>query len=299
MKETLSYVYNHSISNVWNLVKDINEISKALTQLKSGIKVKTDSNSFQLETNLSTDYKHTLTLNHISKEVIDQEDNKKITFSCNSSSLTDQIFSITYMLFVDSIDNNTLLIQEIIFNESINTNSLKKEISLQKEIIKKFHEYLNTKTVEIRQIESIVIDINRNCLWEIISNWSNFRKLVPFIADEVIYEGDPNTVNTNLTLRWVNKKVECFLKVTNVSCDKKNIIWEYSMHCYQGVPLVPDQEIKFKIIRINEDSCFLEFKHVFKQKLKQNILDTITQDKKKILSKLNEKIIQIAKQRIK
>lgn len=46
MKETLSYVYNHSISNVWNLVKDINEISKALTQLKSGIKVKTDSNSF-------------------------------------------------------------------------------------------------------------------------------------------------------------------------------------------------------------------------------------------------------------
>ena len=216
MKETLSYVYNHSISNVWNLVKDINEISKALTQLKSGIKVKTDSNSFQLETNLSTDYKHTLTLNHISKEVIDQEDNKKITFSCNSSSLTDQIFSITYMLFVDSIDNNTLLIQEIIFNESINTNSLKKEISLQKEIIKKFHEYLNTKTVEIRQIESIVIDINRNCLWEIISNWSNFRKLVPFIADEVIYEGDPNTVNTNLTLRWVNKKVECFLKVRKI-----------------------------------------------------------------------------------
>ena len=136
-------------------------------------------------------------------------------------------------------------------------------------------------------------------MWEIISNRSNFRKLVPFIADEVIYEGDPNTVNTNLTLRWVNKKVECFLKVTNVSCDKKNIIWEYSMHCYQGVPLVPDQEIKFKIIRINEDSCFLEFKHVFKQKLKQNILDTITQDKKKILSKLNEKIIQIAKQRIK
>ena len=46
MKETLYYVYNHSISNVWNLVKDINEISKALTQLKSGIKVKTDSNSF-------------------------------------------------------------------------------------------------------------------------------------------------------------------------------------------------------------------------------------------------------------
>ena len=79
----------------------------------------------------------------------------------------------------------------------------------------------------------------------------------------------------------------------------RKILWEYSMHCYQGVPLVPDQEIKFKIIRINEDSCFLEFKHVFKQKLKQNILDTITQDKKKILSKLNEKIIQIAKQRIK
>ena len=142
MKETLYYVYNHSISNVWNLVKDINEISKALTQLKSGIKVKTDSNSFQLETNLSTDYKHTLTLNPTSKEVIDQEDNKKITFSCNSSSLTDPIFSITYMLFVDSIDNNTLLIQEIIFNENISTNSLKKEISLQKEIIRNFMSFL-------------------------------------------------------------------------------------------------------------------------------------------------------------
>jgi len=155
-------------------------------------------------------------------------------------------------------------------------------------VLKKFDEYLNSAKEITYQTETICLDMKRICAWSIISDWSNFKKLVPFIADEVVYDGNSHTVGSKLTLKWVKKNVECFLKVSQVNCDKKSDVWKYAMTCIKPTPEVPNQEIHFKIIKTSESSCFLEFKHIFKQRVNKEIIDIIAKDKKKILLSLKE-----------
>jgi len=54
--------------------------------------------------------------------------------------------------------------------------------------------------------------------------------------------------------------------------------------------VVPKQDIELKLIEINENSCFLEFKHIFKQYIKEPVVQIISKDKKKILLTLKNVI---------
>ena len=67
------------------------------------------------------------------------------------------------------------------------------------------------------------------------------------------------------------------------------------MTCFKGMPPVPEQEIRFKIVRIDKHFSFLEFKHIFKQGVNKDIMESITQDKRKILITLKEKLGMLVK----
>jgi len=284
-------VFNHPIEKVWNLIKDARQINKISPLHKELVFIK-GTNSYEVGTIFSFRIAGIIHCTLSVESIVDEEDSKVITFKCVKSQPANMRYTMSWMLFRDTIDGNTLLIWEIKYDDDCIPvpEDIETGIQIRNNLVKKFDEYLKLNYEDVSQTETIVLNIKRTCLWAIISNWTNFKKIVPFIADEVIYEGDPSTVDTKLTLKWIKKKVECHLKVVKVNCDKKKETWEYHMNCYKGVPAVPNQDIKFKIIRINDSTCFLEFKHAFKQHIKQDILDTIAKDKKKILLSLKDNL---------
>jgi len=289
-------VFNHSIARTWALVKDFNEVTKMFPDI-SEIAFLKGSNSYEIGNIFTFKMKKICNTTFNVEKVIDEEDNKLIMYRCVKSHPSNLKYTNTYHLYKDTIESNTLLLWEINYDEDslISIEELENANVIRMNMLKKYDEYLNSSFEEISQTETVVLNIKRTCLWAIVANCTNFKKVVPFIADEVVYEGDPNNVNTKLILKWIKKKVECYLKVTKVNCDKKSDIWEYHMNCYKGVPVVPNQEIKFKIVKINEDSCFLEFKHMFRQYIKQDILDTIAKDKKKDIINVEGKADEINK----
>jgi hypothetical protein len=290
MKYSLSFEYNHNIKKVWKAVKDI----RILGKIDPNINIEVNFLKGSCSWNKGSIY--TLTsLNSYQAiveviQVIENQEFKLIKFKNKVLLPFNHEYINTVSLYYDTIQSSTKIVHEMLYEENTDVEFIKMMNVLRAEFLKKINDYLTYSNEYFSQEESFVLEINRKCLWEIVSNWNILKKLVPFIADLVIYEGSPKVKGTNLRLKWLKKNIECFLKVERVSNEIDNDVWEYSLLCYKGVPAVPEQEIIFKILRIDKNFSFLEFKHVFKQSIKNEILESISQDKKKILQTLKEKI---------
>ena len=160
----------------------------------------------------------------------------------------------------------------------------------KKEFFSLIDKYLCQNTKDLFQIESIIIKTTMNRIWGVVTNWFEFKNLVPFIAEKVVYIGDPLMKDSKLLLKWPSKNVECHLKVIGMKCDENEAIWEYFLECYDGVPKPPAQHLSFTLSKLTEDSVFLEFKHTFLDPIEYDILQNISQDKQKILLQLRKAI---------
>ena len=160
----------------------------------------------------------------------------------------------------------------------------------RRDFLKQLDIYLEKDIKDLFQYESILIKSSLEKLWRVVSNWVEFRKLVPFIADEVIYSGDPLVKGTNIVLKWFKKNAECIMNVIEANMDDQKNFGTYSIMCVGGNPKPPLQHVFFIFTKINEETVFLEFKHSFLEPVKYEVLNSISQDKKKILSELRKKI---------
>jgi hypothetical protein len=75
-----------------------------------------------------------------------------------------------------------------------------------------------------------------------------------------------------------------------VNDEDENSEWIYSMECYGGQPKPPLQTLSFTLYKVNNDSCFLEFKHTFHEPILYDVMQNISQDKQKILLELRKKL---------
>lgn len=293
MKYTLSYVYNHSIEKVWKVLKDVDLLERVDPNLKFEIKFLKKSCSWQVGSVYSITSINSFELIAKVKKIVEEKEFKQIQVKNKMIQPLQHDYYNTISLYYDTIQSLTMLLHEIEYEENFNPLFIEKMNATRDDFLKKINDYLNSFNDYFIQEESIVLEINRKCVWEIVSNWNIFKKLVPFIADDIKYEGDPQIQGTEVRLIWVTKKIECFLKVERVSIDKDSKIWEYSLLCYKGVPAVPEQEIIFKIVRIDKNYTFLEFKHIFKHSIRKEVLEITAQNKKKILQTLKEKISKL------
>jgi hypothetical protein len=196
-------------------------------------------------------------------------------------------YDYSYAVFSNTSDNSTLLIwewendnPEICLMTSKMIDGFK---STRYDMIKRWEKFLSSSTDDLNQFESIIIYCDRKSAFDVISNWTVLREVAPTIADNVEYEGVPTELNTKLKISFVAKKMICYLKVIKCDNDELSNEWLYHLECYDGKPKVPLQEIHFSVVKIKDDSCYLSFRHVFKQPVKIEIIDTISTEKRNIL----------------
>jgi hypothetical protein len=223
----------------------------------------------------------------ICTEVIDTYHYKKINWRVHATN-PELVYDYCYNLHLNTIDKTTLLVWDVIYVETV---SMPKKLRdsydyVRKELLKRYDAHLKKNIDDLYQCESIIINAEREKIWNIITNWKKFQKIVPILADEISYEGDPLQINTHLILKWINKKMTCSLKVLEVN--KKNLIdeWDYVLECFDGTPKVPLQELHFKLIDLTNKSTFVQFQHIFKETLKYDLIESVGKDKKHILSSL-------------
>jgi len=109
-----------------------------------------------------------------------------------------------------------------------------------------------------------------------------FQKIVPEICDKVEYQGNKIRKGSNLKFHWTKRVKMCVdILVKDVIQHESKTIFKYE--CSDANNMVPKQDIEWEIIKISEDSCLIIFSHIFKDIIKQQSINQISEEKRKIL----------------
>lgn len=225
-------------------------------------------------------------------EIINEEHFKKVNYYVSpENKVIDFSHNFTYTLISNTIDSSTIFIWEYDFDKpevlQITTETLEHYKQSRLVCIKRWSEHISKMPDEILQFESIEIDSTRKEIWDVITNWCVLRTVSPDVADEIEYKGNQLLVGSEIKLIFnLKKNFVCHIRVKKINCDTYSQDWEYILECYDSCPKVPYQEIKFSIVFIKLNKCFLIFQHVFKEKIDFKAINSISAEKKIILKNI-------------
>ena len=290
-KIEVNYIMKFPMKEVWPIFKCPEAMNKVMTELQPKITI---LNGKRLNEE-GCEYKYflgdELAFYGIVSEIIENESYNFIKTSCRFSFPVKVRYENQFTLFTNSIENNTFIKWEMIYIDwdKDKISNFKTFLENSKNDMQKHFErvknYLKNK-IKLLQIESVIIDKSQQEVWDIISDFNVFIKHVPLVADTAEYIGEPKVIGTKVVLKWLEKKVTCYLKVVLIECDKSNNEWIYRLECYDGIPKIPNQILTFTVMKVNEEKCFLKFKHKFNSKLNYGYIELLSKEKKKILNKL-------------
>jgi len=219
---------------------------------------------------------------------------RKIKWRCYSEELG-YSFYITFSCYNNTCQNTTLFIWER-NDEGADLKFIEEFNLIRIDMIKRWEEFLSGDTEDLFQFESVIVKCSREEAFKIVSDWGILKNVAPSIADRVKYKGDSSQVGSKFKIysQKPNGKNMVFkLKVINVETNENLVEWKYQLYCYEGKPRVPQQEIIFSVVKIKENSCFIGFKHIFKQPVKIKVIEGMSAEKRNILKLLKSHLESI------
>jgi hypothetical protein len=292
-RQSMSHMFKYDINYVWDLIKDTKKTYLVDSDLRTEAVFTMGTESYIIGSEFEYNWKGACDLKMRVVDVHETPDYKRLHLKVDLVTLK-LTHDFIYHLHKVTIEKGTLLNWEFVFEGEKGIQMPRLQIEtwdLEKKIlIKRVDSYLaKFKPVEkFKQSESIVIEYPAREVFKILSDWREFQKLVPKICDEVGYVGKPSEIGSNLTLNWTNKKkAKCELKVTKCAFDEEKNQYEYSLIMIQAEPKVPDQEVHFKVLEIDKLS-YLEFLHLYTQRLPLEVEEKISKYKIQILKSLKK-----------
>jgi len=229
-------------------------------------------------------------------EVIEKPEFKQLSLFCKGRGeglLEGRSFLSQYTLRYSTGDDSTIFFWDFLLFEydewsEIQKNCLKDIVKGQ--LCEKFEKHLKTTAENLENVQSIVIKKNRAVLWKIITDWELFKYHVPFIADSVKYTGEKSVLGTIISLKWEKKNIECLLKVIEFDQREEKSEWKFALSCFEAVPVntTPMQELHFSLIKMNDQSTYVTFRHLFQQPLGYEYFKKLTEHKRNILKNLRK-----------
>jgi len=288
-KISITYSFNDSINRVWKVLKDFERCSPEFSDLRSSCEFIVGKNTYELNNEFKISWNDNSTLLFKCVKISDEEYMKKIFWRVHAPEYN-IYYKHSYILHSNTIEKNCILIWDITYEEPEKLPFTKETLIFFHKIFldscKKYENLIKKSLDDLIQIESVIINKDRGSIWKLITNWKDFTKVVPKVADTVHYEGNTLEINTVITLKFIARAVECKLKVVSVSNNPEDEKWEYILECIDGKPKVPKQNLIFSFLEISDHMTFLSFKHEFLQSVKFDMVESISDDKKIILSEL-------------
>jgi hypothetical protein len=153
-------------------------------------------------------------------------------------------------------------------------------------LFKGIEKFLEVQPILLEQEESIVIPESFDKLWNIITNWKLFQKLVPYIAEVVdYYQNTVNLINAKFDVKFKNEVYSLVVK----KCFKRDGFGEYILEMFKSMPQTPLHYLIFNVYNLN-GQCLVVFKHKFIEAAPVNEFKRLSEKKRKILKTLRKSL---------
>jgi hypothetical protein len=280
--------YKENINKVWEVARDLSKWVTFYSDTFTMCKWVKGNNTYEVGNECMIFWGIGININIKCLEICDEENYKKAEWLLEIPLIDNLTYHMTFYLFDNTIKNDTLILLGINFLDPNNVifteEAWEGYMVIVQNILDKMGNYLKSKADDSFQYESVIINTSRQNLWELVTNWVEFRKVAPEIGQEIKIEGDQKILKTKFQLVFHDKNITCDLSVIKCNHDNDSIEWSYGVECSKNSAQIPPQEIYFNIVNINDNSCYLLFKHIFKGKVKSNFLKSLSNEKQKILS---------------
>lgn len=291
-KVVSNYTINDKIAKVYNTFTNLANIQPYFKDFMTNLEYTKGNNTFELENEFTLIWLNNTKIIFKCKQAINNDYFKKISWTITAPDCNLEFENI-FSFYENTIGNSTLFVWELsCSNEGFLSNQKVLDLyeCIKKNALKRWKEFLEKSNRDKIQYESILIHSPINHVWKIITNWKILNKIVPFIADEIEYNGNPLDVGTKMKMSSQSKNVEMIMQVTKVQNKKDNLEYEYELQLKESQPKMSKYDLKFTLIEINSEYTFVIFQHIYKEYLKSEILDSLGKDKKKILKELKKQM---------
>jgi len=293
-KISIAYTFYHSIEVVWEELKDL---GKWYTKQKlyKDFEVTKGKHSYEKGSQYKINYKG-ISFLYETKKVSEDDFSKQIVFECLKNSLNDIRFVIEYNIYKNTLQSSTVLTIDIQYFTNFGCAFLDIMKYEKIKLFKLNDKYLSKhRKYETEHVETCILKKNKKYVWDLLTDFKSFTKLIPGIADEVILNDEKLKLNSELILKYNKEEIEVPLKVNNYQNEDNKAIWKIGftwsdINTIGKEPkkefYIPFQEISYELIDIDcskGDKSMLIFKHTFKEK-------EVTMDKLKDL-KYNKIVI--------
>lgn len=290
---TSSHKFRSNIKKVWEILKDIPLTNKLLDCYASSFNFIFDkgSHSYEVNSDFHFTYKNFLTIHFKCLEVIETDEFCKISwigYKYVPDFPITHIFSVNlYKKMPDSCvcDVNFVYDKENL-NFTLANNAF--QVQAMKDREKSFDYLENVIFAQNNskcQFESIQITDKVNHIFQFLTNMKNLRKLIPSICDQVEQQDAVLKIGSVFKFKWY-KKVSLLvdLCVQHININKESATLVYTSD-KQGED-IPFQEVKWKVVQMNDSKCMLSIEHCFKEDINTKYLKILSKSKKKILINL-------------
>jgi len=290
---SLNHTFYLPIEVVWEELKDMGKWYKKQTLFRKFELIKGKQPS-DIGSQFKLSYKGDPFL-YETRRLHEDDFSKQFGFECLENSVN-VLFYVEYNLYKNTSQNTTVLTFEIQYYTDLGLALLEVLKSDMAKLFELNDKYLSKhRKYETEHVETCVLKKNKKYVWDLLTDFKTFTKLIPGIADEVIQKDEKLKLNSELILKYNKEEIEVPLKVNNYQNEDNKAIWKIGftwsdINTIGKEPkkefYIPFQEISYELIDIDcskGDKSMLIFKHTFKEK-------EVTMDKLKDL-KYNKIVI--------
>lgn len=286
----VKYVFNYDINRIWNFIKCINSHQFIFKSFYDSPEITFGHSSWEPGAEFSFVSRNGKRYSMRVNDVYVNDDLCKISWkTINDEANQQDIIEIAYELHNVTLENKTLLIWDVTYNNNsnVNENDIIEDTNTRKSVCEKLNEYIMSPMCEVKQYEACFIPKNIELIWSYITNWNKLKEVVPFIAENVEYNGDSLKTETIMKLTQPDDSFTIY-KVDEVEINNDQDTYLYIMECIDANPTVPPQKIEFNLQRTSQATCFVKFIHHFSQNVETETLIALGNEKKKILGLLRD-----------
>ena len=287
----LEYIYYLPIEDVWEELKDIPKW-KSKQSFFTNFEIVNGERSWDIGSRYKFVYKDCAHFLYETKKVYEDEFMKQIVIECVENLMTGIGFYSEYNLYKNTFENYTLLTYDLHHVQEIGFVLLHLIGFEKNQLFKINNKFLRkNRKFETEQVESCILKKDKTYLWNLITDFNLFSKLIPTIADKVIVKDEKLSLNSEVMINFIKEDLVVSLKVdvfqngdkakkwklgfTILDLDKSNNKNKKSKKEFY----TPYQKISFEIYDVDSSSCS-KFMFIFRHTFKKN---KITKDNLKIL----------------
>jgi len=220
-KISIAYTFYHSIEVVWEELKDL---GKWYTKQKlyKDFEVTKGKHSYEKGSQYKINYKG-ISFLYETKKVSEDDFSKQIVFECLKNSLNDIRFVIEYNIYKNTLQSSTVLTIDIQYFTNFGCAFLDIMKYEKIKLFKLNDKYLSKhRKYETEHVETCILKKNKKYVWDLLTDFKSFTKLIPGIADEVILNDEKLKLNSELILKYNKEKLDVPLKVNKFKTNEKN-----------------------------------------------------------------------------